>query len=115
MSSQTETGTTNVTGVGSRAAAMKNLKVLKTPEEGGTKKDYKEFLEKIHNHVMVQWSFSADIGHVVRKQKDPTIPEPADLTDEEEKSKLKVRLWNVKVDHYASRTMALEENKSALC
>ena len=40
MSSQTDTGTTNVTGVGARAAAVKNLKVLKIPEEGGTKKDY---------------------------------------------------------------------------
>ena len=111
---QPDTGTTNVTGVGARAAAVKNLKVLKTPEEGGTKKDYEDFLDKIHNHVMVQWSFGTDIGHVIKKQKDPEITEPVDLTDDEEKSKLKVRLWNAKVDHYASRTMALEENKKAL-
>ena len=71
-------------------------------------------MEKIHNHVMVQWSFGADIGHVIKKQDDPTIAEPVDLTEEEEKRKLKVRLWNAKVDHYAMRTTALEENKTAL-
>ena len=114
MSAQTENGTTNVAGVGARAATVKNLKVLKTPEEGGTKKDYEDFLEKIQNHVVVQWAFGTDIGHVVKNQKNPEITEPADLTDEEEKSKLKVRLWNVKVDRYAARTMALEENKAAL-
>ena len=59
---------------------------------------------------MVQWSFGADIGHVVRKQEDPKIAELVDLTTDEEKSKLKVRLWNAKVDHYAARMMALEEN-----
>ena len=114
MSSQTDVGTTIVTGVGARAAVVKNLKVLKTPEEGGTKKDYKDFLDKIHNHVVVQWNFRADIGHVLKKQEDPTTEEPVDLTDKEEESKLKVRLWNAKVDHYAARTMALEENKKAL-
>ena len=114
MSSQTDSGTTNITGVGARAAAVKNLKVLQTPEEGGTKRDYEDFLEKIHNHVMVQWSFGSDIGHVIKKQADPAITEPVDLTKEEEGSKLKVRLWNVKVDRYAARITALEENKTAL-
>ena len=57
MSSQTESGTTNVAGVGARVATVKNLKALKTPEEGGTKKDYEDFLEKIHNHVMVHWTY----------------------------------------------------------
>ena len=114
MSSQVDTGTTNVAGVGARAAAVKNLKVLKTPEEGGTKKDYEDFLEKIHNHVMVQWNFGPDIGHVIKKQDDPEIEEPTDLTATEEGSKLKVRLWNAKVDYYAARTLALEENKKAL-
>ena len=40
MSTQVETRTINITTVGARAAAVKNLKVLKTLEEGGTKKDY---------------------------------------------------------------------------
>ena len=46
MSSQLDTGATNVTVVGARAAAVKNLKVLKTPEEGGTKKDYDDVLRR---------------------------------------------------------------------
>ncbi len=38
---------------GGRATAVQNLKVLKTPEEGGTKKDYDDFVQKVNNHVMV--------------------------------------------------------------
>ena len=114
MSTQMDIGATNATAVGARAAALRNLKLLKTPEEGGTEKDYEGFLEKIHNHVMVQWSFGTGIGYVIKKQEDPKIAEPVDLTTDKEKSKLKVRLWNVKVDHYTARTMALKENKTAL-
>ena len=54
--------------VGVRVAAVKNLKVLKILEEGGTKKDYKEFLERIHSHIIVQWNLGADIGHVIKNK-----------------------------------------------
>ena len=52
-----------------------------------------------------------DIGHVIKKQNDPHIPEPIDLTSEEEKSKLKVRLQNIKVDYYITRTIVLEKTR----
>ena len=37
---------------GARAATVRNLKVLKMPQKGGTKKEYEDFLDKIHNHVV---------------------------------------------------------------
>ena len=36
---------------GAWSTVIKVLKVLKCPEEGGTKKDYDDFLEKLENHV----------------------------------------------------------------
>ena len=113
MTEATDTSTT-LTTVGGRATAVKNLKVLKTPEEGGTKKEYEDFVEKINNRVMVHCSFGSDIGHVIKNLKDPKMIEPLDLSIEDEKSKLRVHLWNAKVDRYAAHQMALEENKIAL-
>ena len=68
MSTQVETSITNVTIVGARAAAVKNLKILKTLEEGGTKKEYEEFLERILSYVMVQWNLEVDIGYIMKKK-----------------------------------------------
>ena len=42
------------------------------------------------------------------------IPEPKDMTDDEEKVKWKKRLWDQEVDRYGTRCAALEENKEAL-
>jgi hypothetical protein len=112
-SSTVDSGGSSTIPSGTRASAVKNLKVLKTLQEEGTKKDYEDFLEKIYNHVMVTWTFGSDIAFVVKKLKDPTIEEPEDLK-QDETSRLKIRVWNVKVDHYTGRIMALEENKMAL-
>ena len=78
---------------GSRYTEVKNLKALKSPEEGGTKKDYEDFLDKIQNHVTMAWTHGKDIGYVVGNGKKPEIPEPEDLTTEEEQSKFKSRMW----------------------
>ena len=37
---------TNPSIAGSREALVRNLKALKAPEEGGTKKEYEDLLEK---------------------------------------------------------------------
>ena len=87
MTEATNTSTT-LTTVGGRATSVKNLKVLKTPEEGGTKKEYEDFVEKINNHVMVHWSFGSDVGHVIKILKDPKMIEPLDLSIEDEKVSL---------------------------
>ena len=41
------TGINSNINVGTRIAATLNLKILKTPAEGGTKKEYEDFLEII--------------------------------------------------------------------
>ena len=43
----------NTNMVGTRAAVVRNLKILKAPEEGGTKKEFDDFLEKIQNHLTI--------------------------------------------------------------
>ena len=88
--------------------------LLKTPGQGGTKKEYEDFIEKIHSHMVVQWGFGSNIGYVIKKLENPAMKEPAELTEDQEKSKVKVRLWNSKVDWYAAGEAALEENKVAL-
>ena len=95
--------------LGSRFTEIKNLKALKSPEEGGTKKDYEDFLDKIQNHMTMAWSHGKDIGYVVGNGKEPEIPEPGDLTTEEEKSKFKSRMWHLKVDQYVAKKDVLEE------
>ena len=99
---------------GQRVAAVRNLEVLKCPEEGGTKKEYEEFLDKIQNHVTIAWEFGKDTGHVVKTGELPDIKKPEDISDEDEKSKWKMRLWENAVDRYGSRTNALSDNLSAL-
>ena len=92
----------------SRPTEVKNLKTLKSPEEGGTKKEYEDFLDKIQNHVIGLWAHGKDTGYVIGNGQEPTIKEPADITDEEAKPKIKSRIWSFKVDRYVARTNVLE-------
>ena len=62
------------TGLGSgRTTAIESLKTLKTPEEGGTKKEYEDFLETISTHASVSWEFGEDIAHVLEQTNKPTF------------------------------------------
>ena len=110
----TESASTGTNPVGARAAVIANLKTLTAPEEGGTKKEYEDFLEKIRNHVTIGWDFGKDVDHLLKHMTDPTIDEPKDMTVDEEKVKWKKRLWDQEVDRYGTRCAALEENKGAL-
>lgn len=102
------------TAVGARAAVVRGLKVLTSPDEGGTKQHYEDFLEKICNHVIISWHFGKDVGHVIKHGKDPAINEPADLEPADEAKKWKVRLWERDVDQYGNRMDSLKGNKEAL-
>ena len=44
-SNQSAVGSTP-TAVGARAATVENLKILNSPQEGGSKKEYEDFLDK---------------------------------------------------------------------
>ena len=99
---------------GTRAQGVIVLKTLKSPEEGGTKKEYEDFLEKIDSHVSINWEFGQDIAHAIRNNETPTFKEPIDLNDEDKKSQWKVRLWNQTVDRYGRQLATLDDNMGAL-
>lgn len=78
---------TNMATVGARAAVVQNLKILKAPEEGRTKREYNEFLEKIQSHITISWESGKDIAYVIKHNRDPKIMEPSDIMVEDEKVK----------------------------
>ena len=68
-----ESANNGIFASGLRVAAVRNLRVLKCPEEGGTKKEYEDFLDKIQNHVTLAWEFGKDTGHVVKTDELPDM------------------------------------------
>ena len=102
-----------ITPSGARIATVQGLTVLKSPEEGGTKKQYDDFLDKLQNHLMIGWIGGRDISLIV-KNNEPDIPEPVDLTSEEKTSDWKKVAWTRKVEKYGERVDLLDENKGAL-
>ena len=61
-----------------RTADIPNLQVLKAPEEGGNKKEYEDFLEKIGSFVTITWSGGQDAGSILRNGELPDIQPPPD-------------------------------------
>ena len=99
---------------GARANGAIVLKTLKSPEEGGTKKDYDDFIDKIDSHVSINWEFGQDVAYVIKNTKAPEFVEPEDLTTNERTTQWKVRLWNQKVDRYGLKVATFEDNMGAL-
>ena len=83
-----------------RTADVPNLQTLKAPEEGGNKKEYEDFLEKIGSFVTITWPGGQDVGAILRNGEEPSISPPADLIDDEAKSKLRLRQWDQLADLY---------------
>ena len=101
---------------GAKARGTRNLEIslLKSREEGGTKKDYEDFLEKIGSHVTINWDFGSDVAYVIKNSEEPEIEEPVDLSEEDEKVKWKMLLWKQQVIRYGYRVNALSDNLGAL-
>ena len=112
--SNTSTRNLRSSTVGSRSTEVQGLKVLKTPEEGGTRKEYEEYLETIQNHIAVAWEGGSDLKKMIKNCEEPEIEEPEELSDQDSKSKLRTRLWNMKVESYAMKMELLSENKGSL-
>ena len=100
--------------VGARASVSIDLKTLKAPEEGGKKKEYQDFLDKLDNHVSINWEFGEDISYIIKNNELPTHTEPTDLSSTDQAIKWKVRLWNQTVDRYGQQLNALTDNAYAL-
>ena len=100
---------------GHRPTEVKGLKELKLNSEGGTKKEYEDFLKSIERHVGIAWQYGSDIAQAVKLGgQKPNIPEPKDLDKKDENIKWKVRVWEKRVDNYAERLDIFEENAKAL-
>ena len=97
-----------------RISTVKGLALLKSPQEGGTKKEYDDFLEKIENHLLVAWVGGPDIGEMLRNNVELKLPPPASLTDDQKKDDFHLLVWQTRVKKYVERTDILEQNKTAL-
>ena len=97
-----------------RSSEVPNLQVLKSPEEGGTKKEYEEFVEKVGSFVTITSTGGNDIGYVLKNGEMPKIVPPADLSSDDAKSQLKKRQWERKADIYTDRLITLDDNKAAM-
>ena len=99
---------------GWRTSNDEGLKELKCPKEGGTKKEYKTYLDKLENFVTIQWPNGSDVGYIVKNRRDFPVPEPESQIEEEKKVDWKQRLWIQRVDQYSIRMENIEMNKTAL-
>ena len=77
-----------------RSVTIQKLKQLKAPEEGGTKKDYEDFLECISNHVTVTWSYGKDVAEILKTTAPPNFEPPDDLSESDKKSNFKILVLN---------------------
>ena len=79
-----------------RSDEILGLQKLKSPEEGGVKKEYDDFMEKIENHVAIKWPQGSDIAFFLKNGEDPDMDPPEDLTEDEQKQMLKMRKWEIR-------------------
>ena len=66
----------SIASTSGRTADVPNLQRLKSPEEGGNKKDYEDFLDKIASFVTITWTGGSDVGSVLRSGELPDISPP---------------------------------------
>ena len=97
-----------------RSDEISGLQKLRSPEEGGVKKEYDDFMEKIENHVAIKWPQGSDIAYFVKNGEDPDMDPPKDLTEDEQKQMLKMRKWEIQAAIFFQRESILCENKKAL-
>ena len=93
---------------------VEGLVTLKSPEEQGTKKQYDDFLEKIENHLLQEWAGGQDIGTMLKDNKALVIPEPKDLTAEQEKFKWQQVVWKTQIKKYVERVEIYEASLYSL-
>jgi hypothetical protein len=98
---------------GIRSAKIEGLKAAKSPEEGGTKKEYDDFLQMIFNQVTIAWDEGHDMGKVIKEQTDPKIEDPIDLDPADTREWKKTQHQQLVID-YCQRLKTLKDNKRAL-
>ena len=97
-----------------RMANVKGLVILKSPQEGGTKKEYDDFLDKLENHLLIAWTGGQDIGALLRNNQELKIPPPVSLTEDQKKDDFHLLVWKTRVKKFVDRADLLERNKTSL-
>ena len=91
-----------------------NGNVYQLPKESENKKQFSETTEVLQRYVSKKMKHSADLNDLFKKLTNPKIEEPDDPTKLEEKSKTKMKIWEMKVKVYVEREGILRDNLLAI-
>lgn len=102
--------------MGVRSTEIKGLKMLKCPEEGGTKKDWDDFVETTARDTSVSWASGDALTSILLGQEVESMDPPVDLTAEEKKKLNKYEIQVVEADEkeYVERLRMFRKEKKAL-
>ena len=91
-----------------------NGHVYQLPKESENKKQFTETTEVLERYVSKKMKHSSDLKDLFKKLTNPTIEEPEEPTNQEEKSKTKMKIWEIKVKVYIERENTLQDNLLAV-
>lgn len=98
--------------MGERKSDVTGLQPLKCPDEGGDKRLYETYMEKLEHHVRMSWPCGPDIADLVKLGEVPHIERPA--KKESGMDDVDLFVWEGEVQAYTARLRALNDNKKAL-
>ena len=85
-----------------------------TPAENGDKARFDKVCYLLKSHIIQTLYRGTDIMGILTNLEDVAIPEPINLTAEEESSKFKVKVWNPELEEYMTHKAQMKENKVIL-
>jgi len=81
-----------------------------TPAENGDKARFDKVRSKLASHVVQNLYQGKDLSPILLSLTDAVLAEPIELSTEDEKSKLKVKIWDMEVEQYVLQLAQLKEN-----
>ena len=85
-----------------------------TPAENGDKARFDKVRNLLKSHVVQNLYQGKDVAPILSSLTDAVLAEPQELSDADEDSKLKVKIWNMEVEQYVLQLAQLKENKVIL-
>lgn len=70
--------------------------------------------ERLRYTIRAEWTEGHDVSKILETYEDVTLTPPAELTAEQESSKLQVALWNERVKRHVNQEEGLERSKKRL-
>ena len=81
-----------------------NGNVFQTLTENEDRKQFEKSLEALQRYVLTELTHAQDTLPIIQDLEKPVIVQPDNITAEQEKSKLQVRMWEKRVDAYMKQT-----------